>query len=115
MCKVAAIIISYNPDNNLLDSINLLVNQFEKIIKLLTKKAQENKVWDIFTENEELTNTVIKQLFNSKMINLENLNILCKYENEILYLEYCDGDTLEMKSEIKLKNVRIKKKIKLFI
>ncbi|MBQ9013245.1 MAG: hypothetical protein IJ094_06810 [Bacilli bacterium] len=32
MCKVAAIIISYNPDNHLLDSVNLLVNQVEKII-----------------------------------------------------------------------------------
>lgn len=102
-------------ENIYLKDIKELDNQFEKIIKLLTKKAQENKVWDIFTENEELTNIVIKQLFNSKIINLENLNILCKYENEILYLEYCDGDTLEMKSEIKLRNVRIKKKIKLFI
>ncbi|WP_370774105.1 hypothetical protein [Clostridium sp.] len=32
MCKVAAIIISYNPDNNLLDSVNLLINQVDKII-----------------------------------------------------------------------------------
>lgn len=32
MDKVAAIIVSYNPDNNLLDSVNLLINQVEKII-----------------------------------------------------------------------------------
>ena len=32
MCKVAAIIVSYNPDSNLFDSINLLLNQVEKVI-----------------------------------------------------------------------------------
>lgn len=43
MCKVAAIIISYNPDNNLLDSINLLVNQVEKIIIVDNGSEPEKK------------------------------------------------------------------------
>ena len=43
MCKVAAIIISYNPDNNLLDSVNLLVNQVEKIIIVDNGSESEKK------------------------------------------------------------------------
>ena len=59
-------------ENIYLKDIKELDNQFEKIIKLLTKKAQENKVWDIFTENEELTNIVIKQLFTTQYCHILN-------------------------------------------
>ena len=58
---------------------------------------------------------IIKELFDSKMINLENANITCKYEKGVLYVEYYDTNIIEMKSEIKLDNVKIKKKIRLFI
>ncbi len=56
MCKVAAIIISYNPDNNLLDSINLLINQVDKIIIVdngseSQKKKNINLIKDI--DNKE--------------------------------------------------------------
>ncbi|MDO4925292.1 MAG: glycosyltransferase family 2 protein [Turicibacter sp.] len=52
MCKVAAIIVSYNPDNNLLDSINLLINQVERIIIVdngseVEKKKNINLIKDI--------------------------------------------------------------------
>lgn len=52
MCKVAAIIVSYNPDNNLLDSINLLINQVERIIIVdngseVEKKKNINLIRDI--------------------------------------------------------------------
>lgn len=106
--------IPFNEDTYLKD-IKELDKQFEKVIKLLIKKAQIIKIWDVFTEDEELSYIIIKELFNSKMINFENVNVMCKYENGILYLEYYDGDTLEMKKELKIKNIRIKKKIKLFI
>lgn len=43
MDKVAAIIISYNPDNNLLDSVNLLINQVEKIIIVDNGSKDKNK------------------------------------------------------------------------
>ena len=106
--------IPFNEDTYLKD-IKELDKQFKKVIKLLIKKAQISKIWDVFTEDEELSYIIIKELFNSKMINFENVNIVCKYGNGILYLEYYDGDTLEMKKELKIKNIRIKKKIKLFI
>lgn len=43
MCKVAAIIVSYNPDNNLLDSVKLLINQVERIIIVDNGSESENK------------------------------------------------------------------------
>jgi len=102
-------------ENTSLKDIEGLEKDFKEVIKLLIKKAQTQKIWDHFTENEEIAYIVIKELFRSKMINFENVNIVCKYENGILYLEYYDGSTLETKSELKIENVRIKKKIKLFI
>lgn len=59
MCKVAAIIVSYNPDNNLLDSINLLINQVERIIIVdndseAEKKKNINLIRDIDKEKIEV-------------------------------------------------------------
>ena len=106
--------IPYDEEKSLKD-LKDLKKEFKDIIKLLIAKAQENKIWDNFTENQEIAYMVISELFNSKMINFENVNIVCKYENGILYLEYYDGNILEKKAEFKLANVRIKKKIKLFV
>ena len=106
--------IPFDKDTTIKD-IKKLQPIWKEVIKEIIKKAQENKVWDIFTENEEIAYIIIKELFNSKMINLENVNMICDYKEGILYVTYYDGNTIESKSEFKLENVRIKKKIKLFI
>lgn len=98
-----------------LKDIKGLQKSFKEVIKAIIKKAQEHKIWDVFTENPELTYIVIKELFYSKMINFENVNILCEYKDRILYVKYYDGNILETKAEFKLENVKIKRKIKLFI
>ena len=106
--------IPYDNEKSLKD-LNELQKEFKDITKLLIKKAQENKIWDKISENQEIAYMVIRELFNSKIINLKNVNIICKQENGILYVEYHDGNILEKKAEIKIANVKIKKKIKLFI
>jgi len=106
--------IPFNDDIYLKD-IEELKEDFKEVIQQLIQKAQTYKIWDMFTEDQELAYIVIQELFNSKMINFENVNILCQYENGILHLEYYDGNILEKKSQFELENVRIKKKIKLFI
>lgn len=98
-----------------LKDVKKLQKSFEDIIKTMIKKAQENKVWDIFTEDEEISYIVIKELLYSKMINFENVNMTCEYNDGILYVKYYDGNTLETNAEFDLENVRIKRKIKLFI
>ena len=52
MCKVAAIIVSYNPDSNLFDSINLLLNQVEKVI-IVDNGSKEKYVKYIKSINED--------------------------------------------------------------
>ena len=98
-----------------LKDVEILETDFKEVIKELIKKAQELKVWDIFTEDNEISYIVIKELLNSKMINFENVSIECKYEKGKLQAKYLDGDTLEMEKEFILTNVRIKKKIRLFL
>ena len=68
MCKVAAIIVSYNPDNNLSDSVNLLINQVEKII-IVDNNSEEEKIQNIKS---------IKNIDKEKIeiiLNKENLGI----------------------------------------
>lgn len=92
-----------------------LQQSFEKIIKYIIKKAQELKVWDNFSENADLTYTILKEIFDTKMICLQNLNLQCSYENKELCVEYYDDTIIENKIKIQIDNVKIKKKIKLFI
>lgn len=68
MCKVAAIIISYNPDNNLLDSIKLLINQVEKII--IVDNGSESEKKKNINLIKDINNEKIKIIFNQ-----ENLGI----------------------------------------
>ena len=65
MCKVAAIIVSYNPDSNLFDSINLLLNQVEKVI-IVDNGSKEKYVKYIKSINEDNIEIIL---------NKENLGI----------------------------------------
>lgn len=95
--------------------IEVLKEKFEEVIKIIIKKAQELKVWDVFSENTEITYQILKEIFDMKMICLQNLNMQCKYENKELYVEYYDDTIIESSLKIKIDTVKIKKKIKLFI
>lgn len=103
-------------DNNLyVKDVEALNQKFEDIIKLIIKRAQELKVWDNFSEDNALTYIILKEIFDTKMINLQNLNIQCSYQNKVLTVEYYDDTIIESSVQIDVDNVKIKKKIKLFI
>lgn len=68
MDKVAAIIVSYNPDNNLLDSVNLLINQVQKII--IVDNGSENKKKKDINLIKDIDKQKINVIFNE-----ENLGI----------------------------------------
>lgn len=68
MSKVVAIIVSYNPDKNLLDSVNLLISQVEKII-IVDNGSIEEKRKDI-SSIKDIDNERIEVIFNE-----ENLGI----------------------------------------
>lgn len=102
-------------DEKYIKDIEALKGKFEEVIKLIIKKAQELKIWDVFSEDTELTYQILKEIFDMKMIYLQNLNMQCKYENKELYVEYYDDTIIESSLKIKKDTVKIKKKIKLFI
>ena len=68
MCKVAAIIVSYNPDNKLFDSVNLLINQVNKII-IVDNGSKDEKIKNI-NSIANIDKEKIQVIFNK-----ENLGI----------------------------------------
>jgi len=105
-------LIPFGSDISLKD---VLGEELKKVIKKLTKQAQKIKVWDEFTEDEELSYEILKEIFYSKIINLEGINIVCHYKDETLFITYYDSNIIEKQFEFKIKNIRVKKKSKLFI
>ena len=102
-------------ENECIKDIKELDEIFEKLIKQTIKKAQKIKLWDIFSEDFDLTYQILKEVFDTKIINLETINLSVKYENKVLYIEYYDDTVIESTKKIDIDNVRIKKKVKLFI
>ncbi len=102
-------------EKNELKDIDKLKKSFKDVVNTLIKIAQKNKALDVFTEDENLSYMIVKELLDSRMINLENANLICEYNDKILYVQYYDGNTLEMKKQFELEHVKIKKKIKLLL
>lgn len=88
---------------------------FQLLFKKIIKKAQELKIWDTFSENQEATYQILKEIFDTKIIYLQNINIQCEYKAGELLVDYYDDTVIESSIKIKINNVRIKKKFKLFI
>lgn len=101
--------------NENIKDIKELDFEFEELIKLIIKKAQELKIWDTFSEDENVTYRILKEIFDSKIIYLQNVNIGCNYENKTLYVDFYDDTVIENSIKIDTDKVKIKKKIKLFI
>lgn len=98
-----------------LKDIEELSKGFENIIKCMINKTQQQKIWETFSEDKILSYQILKEIFYSKIIDLENISIATKYENKTLYVQYFDANILEKKIKIQSENVKIKKKFKLFI
>ena len=88
---------------------------FRNLIKLVIKKAQQLKIWDIFADDEKLTYEILKEVFDTKIIYLQNINIQCNYEDKILIAQYYDDNVIESSLKIHIDEVKIKRKFKLFL
>ena len=88
---------------------------FEEVIKLIIKKLQKFKIWDTFSEDEELNYKILKEIFNTKIIYLQSINIQCRFENKVLIVEYYDDTVIDSSLEVHIDSVKIKKKFKLFM
>ena len=92
-----------------------LNNLFEEVIRLIIKKLQKFRIWDTFSENQELNYNILKEIIKTKIIYLQSINIQCRFENKVLIVEYYDDTVIDNSLEVHIDSVKIKKKFKLFM
>lgn len=97
-----------------------LNGNIEKTGKQLIKTLENAKVLEKISDDANLDYLILKYLFNTKMIKLENMYIKVNKYTDKIEVEYYDTNMLEDRIEINLnenQNLKIRKdkKIKLFI
>jgi len=101
--------------NTYLKDIIELKEKFEYTMKLLIGKACNLKVLENVCEDYKINYEILKMIFNTKIINLKDMNYECKQKNDILYLQYFDSKMYESTVEIKVNDsIKIKKKANIF-
>lgn len=93
---------------------------FVEIEKKAISKAIQNDIIIPISNNEDTDYELLKSIFDTKSINLEDLNIRLKVEDGKLKSEIYDGDMLDSTNYIELLKkstvqIRKTKKVKLFI
>lgn len=107
--------LSIDNDTNLKD-ISELSKEFEKTIGVLYEKARALNAIENVTKDEAVNYEIISKIFDSKMIDLNNMVIETKVEDGKLFIEYYDTNILENKIELHSdKTIKLNKKTKLFV
>ncbi|MGN1296989.1 MAG: hypothetical protein ACI4VH_00915 [Clostridia bacterium] len=99
-----------------------LSNEINEIGKKIIKQANNMKVLEKVSKQEEINYEMLKNIFKAKSINLEEINIKLIKEKEKFYVQVFDENSLEEKSELqhveninkKDLNIRLNKKVKIF-
>ncbi|MBR0350869.1 MAG: hypothetical protein IJH76_03510 [Clostridia bacterium] len=99
-----------------------LQSEICEIQKMLINKAIKAKIIVQVSTNEEMNFSVLKEIFNSKIINIRNINIELKKEEEKVYLQIFDEEIFDAKIDLgtlsnidtKSLKIRFNKEIKLF-
>lgn len=100
-----------------------LSNEINEMGKKIIKQANNMKVLEKVSKQEEINYEMLKNIFHTKSINLEEINIKLIKEKEKFYIQVFDENSLEEKSELqhieninkKDLNIRLNKKVKIFI
>ena len=107
---------------NKINELNQFFNQIQEIIKILINKAIQMKVLTNISSQENVSLFILKELFNTKIINLESINIEITQENEKLYLQMFDENVFDTKIDLgevflfdlKQFNIKLNKTVKIF-
>lgn len=103
-------------ENTSLKDLAELNEAFEETIGVLYEKARALNAIEDVTKDEIVNYEIIRKIFDSKMIDLNNMVIETKVEDGRLFIEYYDTSILENKIEIHSnKTIKLNKKTKLFI
>lgn len=113
-------LLPYSLKTNIFD-LSSIQNELTEVGMYLIRKAIALKLIVPIAQNEELNYEIVKNIFNVRIINLEELSLKLIKENEELFVQFFDDKAFDKKCKIniesfnkKMLNVRINKKIKLF-
>lgn len=108
--------LTFDENGTFLKDLEELKYTIEQTKQLLLKKAQKLNVIDDVTNDEKINYNIVSKIFDSKMIDLNNMVIQTKIEDGKLFVEYYDTNILETTLEVHSdRTVKLKKKTKLFI
>ena len=93
------LMIPIDENDKILESKDLK-NRLKKVSKKLVQKSIEQKVIFNFSKNEDLNYDIIKNVFETRIISLEDLYIKIVKENEKYYIQLFDENIFEEKVEI---------------
>lgn len=108
-------------DGNSIGTNKELLNDFEHIERKIINKAIEMKVLTEVSKDRNINYYILKNIFELRIISLEDINFKIQKEKENLFLQFLDEKTnderIKIERNLKKKdlNVRLNKKIKLFI
>lgn len=101
--------------------VEALRPNLEEVENLLIKKAIDKKVLIEISDNEKINSNVIRNIFISKILDLQSIGIKLYNENETWKAQFLDEDilenTIQIEENIEKNNLKIKTKklVKLFI
>lgn len=115
------LLLPYSYENNIYEEKELKEEIKKLSIKLLNK-SHKNKVIQKFSNREEVDYELLKKIFTSKSINLEEIEIKLTKEKDGFFIQMFDDKSLEEKYQMKkIENIRNKdfeirynKKVKAF-
>lgn len=90
-----------------------------RLEKELIRKACKEKILISISQDEKTNYLILKQIFDSKIIDLDTIIFILKYNKGVIKLDIYDGKTHEESKEIKLTektelSVKLNKKIKIW-
>lgn len=93
--------------------------EFDKLEEKIIEKACENKVLETFSEDKKLNYKILKNIFKTKIIDLNTIVYVLKYNKGILTIKIYDGKIQDSTEEIKITEkvelqVKLNKKIKIW-
>ena len=92
------------------------IYELEETIGVLYEKARALNAIEDVTKDEIVNYEIIRKIFDSKMIDLNNMIIETKVEEGKLFIEYYDTSILENRIELYSdKTIKLNKKTKLFV
>lgn len=96
--------------------IETLKKEFDESMVTLYEKARAMHVIEDVTKDEKANYEIVSKIFDSKMIDLNNMVIEAKVENGRLFIQYYDTNILENVIEYQSdKTIKLNKKTKLFV